>query len=287
MSERGEYRGITRVLLDGRDFQRLPERANHLFLILKINFGPAGIDVWYPEELVTRLTRQSGVPAEGVREALAVLEREEWIKREENVVWIVRQLEFDPHSRRSNQNHRLGVQRHIAGLPHLELVREFCRAYSEWFPSADPIPEGMRWALEPSPRPRKRYPKGIGMVSESHPDGISITSPNPRANPSPNISGAEAPANWVESARVVLLAIGTFTHGRIGKALSPVVQQYGWPDTERGLRDYVAAPKNGRNRTPEYFAQESGTWVVGAREGMSDADGVPTARADRLLGVAS
>jgi hypothetical protein len=101
-------------------------------------------------------------------------------------------------------------------------------------------------------------------------------------------SGAVAPTdNWVDSARTVFLAVGTFTHGRIGKALSPVVQQYGWPDTERGLRDYVAAPKNGRNRTPEYFAQESGTWVVGAREDFADKDGVPTARADRLFGVAS
>ncbi len=117
-------------------------------------------------------------------------------------------------------------------------------------------------------------------------DDIPFPSPSPVTTKS--LSGADAPdKNWVASATDIFLAVGTFPHGRIGKALSPVVQQYGWPDVERGLRDYVAAPKNGRHRTPEYFAQESGTWVVGAREPMADRDGVPTARADRLLGVAS
>jgi hypothetical protein len=101
-------------------------------------------------------------------------------------------------------------------------------------------------------------------------------------------SGAGAPANnWVAAATDIIAAIGTFPHGRVGKALLPVVQRYGWEETEKGLRDYVAAPKNGRSKTPEYFAQESGTWVVGAREDFADADGVPTARADRLFGVAS
>lgn len=101
-------------------------------------------------------------------------------------------------------------------------------------------------------------------------------------------SGAHAPANnWVDAAREILLGVGTFPHGRIGKALGPVVQQYGWPETELGLRDYVAAAKNGRSKTPEYFAQESGTWVVGAREPFADECGVPTARTDRILGVAS
>jgi uncharacterized protein YdaU (DUF1376 family) len=97
-------------------------------------------------------------------------------------------------------------------------------------------------------------------------------------------AGAET-NNWVAAATEIFLGVGTFPHGRIGKALAPVVKQYGWPETERGLRDYVCAPKNGRHRTPEYFAQESGTWVVGAREELVDATGVPTARADRLMGV--
>src|SRR5690348_6459558 len=102
MSDRGEFRAIPRVLLDGPDFQRLPERARWVFVALKLNFGPSGIEVWYPAELVARLSAQTGGSPGGVQDALNTLEEEGWIEREGNVVWIVGQLEFDPHVKQAN-----------------------------------------------------------------------------------------------------------------------------------------------------------------------------------------
>jgi hypothetical protein len=147
-------------------------------------------------------------------------------------------------------------------------------------------------------RQRHRKPDGGSAEPPRKDDGVSAEIPrnvlgvststvrNGTVRTTKASSGADAPApNWVDSARQILLAVGTFTHGRIGKALAPAVKEYGWPETESGLRDYIAAPKNGRSKTPEYFAQESGTWVVGARGPLVDEAGVPTARMDRLMGA--
>ena len=133
MADRGNYRAIARVLLDGPDFQELPERANHAFLILKIMFGPSGIEVHYPEALAHEVAEKTRMPLDAAREALDVLEQGGWIMRERNLVWIVGQLEFDPHMAVDDRKHRESVWRHIAGLPRLELVRRFVHHYRAWF----------------------------------------------------------------------------------------------------------------------------------------------------------
>jgi hypothetical protein len=101
-------------------------------------------------------------------------------------------------------------------------------------------------------------------------------------------SAPDGAGNWVAEATDLLAAVGAFSHGRVGKALGPDVKRYGWPDTRKGLVDFVKAPppKYGR-KTPETFAEQSGTWIVGAQQDFVDKDGVPTARADRLFGIAS
>lgn len=98
------------------------------------------------------------------------------------------------------------------------------------------------------------------------------------------LAGADAPVNWVAAAAEIFAPVGTFLPGRIGAALKPVVDRYGWAETERGLRDYIAAPNKNGGKKPEYFRDESGTWVIGAREPLV-IDGVPTPRADRIAGV--
>jgi hypothetical protein len=133
VSERGEYRSSPLVLIDGPDFQRLPERSRAVFLVLKLNFGPVGIGVWYPAELVARLAAQTGASPAGVQDALMTLEREGWVQREANVVWIVGQLEHDPHVKVANPKHRKMVQTVVGGLPHLAIVGRFIRRYELWF----------------------------------------------------------------------------------------------------------------------------------------------------------
>ena len=184
MSDRGEYRAIRRVLLDGPDFQRLPERARWVFVALKLNIGPAGIEVWYPAELVARLSAQTGVSAGGIQDALNTLEAGGWIRREGNVVWIVGQLANDPHVKQSDPKHRKMLQRHIAGMPRLDIVGDFVKAHTGWF-TIDGTPigapsEGLAWAFEgpseghrstknkPKDEPNSLVPSGDGTEGASN-----------------------------------------------------------------------------------------------------------------------
>lgn len=133
MADRGAYRAVKVVLLDGPDFQQLSERANHLFLVLKLSFGPSGIEVRYPDELAHVLAARTRIPVEAVRLHLDELEATGWIRREVNVVWIVGQLDNDPHQKHDDDKHRKGVWRHVAGLPRLPIVGEFVAAHPLWF----------------------------------------------------------------------------------------------------------------------------------------------------------
>lgn len=133
MAERGPYRAVKVVLLDGPDYQELPERARHLFLVLKMSFGPSGIEVHYPEALAFELQAKTGMSLEAVRDSLDHLERAGWIHRERNVVWIVGQLEHDPHMNWKDEKQRTSIWRHVAGLPRLPLVGAFIAAHPDWF----------------------------------------------------------------------------------------------------------------------------------------------------------
>ena len=147
MNERGECRSIRRVLLDGPDFQRLPERARWAFVALKLNAGPTGIDVLYPDALAPQLARQTGMPVRAVRLALDALEAGGWIRREANLVWIVGHLKHDPHMSSKDRKHRMAVQRAIASMPRLELVRGFVAEHPDWFPATESAENSVAWAL--------------------------------------------------------------------------------------------------------------------------------------------
>lgn len=136
-ADRGPYRAITGVLLDGPDFQLLPERARFAFIVTKINFGPAGIDVFYPHALAATVAAQTGMPFGAALEHVqpgGTLHQAAWLEWEQNVVWVVGQLEHEPNMKPSDPKHRKSIQRHMMGLPHLPIVAQFIQAHAEWFP---------------------------------------------------------------------------------------------------------------------------------------------------------
>ena len=137
MSERGEYRAIYTVIVDGPDFQAFAPEAKLVFYTLKLSLGATGIDVI--RALVPTLVEQTGYDDDTVEQALCQLEDADWIRREHNVVWIVRGFEFEPSLTHENINHRKSVQRHIDGLPNVGLVDLFRSRYARWF---DPAPKG-------------------------------------------------------------------------------------------------------------------------------------------------
>lgn len=170
MSDRGEYRAIRRVLVDGKDFRKLPERARFVFLVLKLNLGPSGIETFEPEALVHTLAAQTGAKADQVRAALAALESSGWVRREDNVVWVVGQLTHDPHIRAVDTKHRKAIQRHVAGLPRLGIVRAFVDAHPEWFADIPEPCDGLPTVIEGPSEVHRSRKKEEGRRKEEEPN---------------------------------------------------------------------------------------------------------------------
>jgi hypothetical protein len=157
--ERGQYRSITVVLLDGPDFQELPPEARWVFTVLKISMGPCGIEVWYPDALVAVLAARTGHSPQVVGDMLDVLQATGWIRAERNVVWIVKQLRFEPAMSHNNELHRVAVAAHLKGLPRLAIVGDFIRLYQSYLPQWEEL-------AKEYPQPSKGVAIAYGKGSE-------------------------------------------------------------------------------------------------------------------------
>lgn len=264
--ERGAYRSITRALLDGPDFQALTGVARSVFLALKIDFGPAGIEVHYPEALLWQLSHQSGWTCEQCAAALDELEAAGWIMREANVVWIVDQLTFEPSMTPGNRKHRTAIQTHVAGLPRLGIVGAFIKHYSAWFDDAErlsiPYPEFVREPGKgidtPKTEDRDRRPKtevpAAGATGSRPRDGV--------------------PAWPARLAAVWGAQVGHIAPGRVGKALKATVDEHGIDPVERALRGYIAVRKSdGKPCKLNWFADEARIWLERTASPLDVIDG--------------
>lgn len=201
MTDRGEYRAIRRVLLDGKDFRKLPERARFVFLALKLNIGPSGLETFEPDALVYTLAAQTGAKPDQIRVSLDLLELHGWLKREDNVVWVVGQLTHDPHVKPTDPKHRKGVQRHVAGLPRLAIVREFIESHPSWFEDMQGPTEGLPSRAETSLHPIEGPSEGLARAIEGPSKGHRSTEDKrePENKPEP-----EAPAGAASGGRTAL-----------------------------------------------------------------------------------
>jgi hypothetical protein len=261
--ERGQYRAIPSVLLDGKDFRSLSERARWVFVALKLNLGPAGIEVHYRRALAEQLAEQTGAPADGVAAALDELEAGGWVEREENIIWVVRHLEFEPNMKPSDSKHRKSIQRHISGLPHLPIVARFVAAYPQWFPrERAEIPAGQDGALDNA---ESAALKGLAWAFEAPPKGpkkAPRTTEDRRPKTENRVSsGAGAAGGWSRKAVDAWTARygGTAPAGRIGKALKPLVDLYGEAEVLHVWGIYLNG-KDVEYANPQDFAQKYGPW---------------------------
>lgn len=166
--DRGEYRPLYEVLLDGPDWQKLPADARLTFIALKLKCGALGIKV--VPGLVESLTQWTGLPPRRCGVACKVLEDSGWVQRDGNVVWIVRGLEFEPTMDVANSNHRKYFRRMVDALPSVPMVARFRAHYRAWdtegvpeaIPMASPIPMAI---TSPSPSPSPNIPNNSGAVS--------------------------------------------------------------------------------------------------------------------------
>jgi hypothetical protein len=292
MAERGEYRSISRSLFSGKDFRKLPERPRWIFTVLKMNSGMVGLDTWYEAELYSRLSEESGATIDQVKLALDFLEHENWIRREDNVVWVVGHLEHDPHLVSTNAKHRKSIQRHVAGLPRLAIVKAFVAAHQGWFPKDEAKTMGIGWVWDgyrkPSGRSTGVRGKGTDTHSIQETDNENETD-NEKEKASAPDGAAPKSFGWVgEGAEWWAKNVGTIAPPRFGKTLKPAVDLHTWAKVFPAMKCYVEETKSrGKPTKLEWFAAEIVRWVEWAGMPATDEKGDLTPRGKAILGLSA
>lgn len=285
MAERGEYRSISRSLFSGKDFRKLPERPRWIFTVLKMNSGMVGLDTWYEAELYSRLSEESGATIDQVKLALDYLEHEGWIKREDNVVWVVGHLEHDPHMLSSNLNHRKSVQRHVAGMPHLPIVRAFVLQNTDWFPKTEAIGMGIGWVFNAI----RRDKRGSKKPTHTHSDHDKEKEDD-KEKDSPLGASAEADefdtGNWpADATKFWSTYVAPIEYGQVGKWLKPSVDRHGWPAVLAGLRKYAKGTPDYKTRRVDEFAREANKWLRFGQMPSVDENGDLTEWGEHLRAI--
>jgi hypothetical protein len=294
VSDRGEYASIPKVLPNGPDYQRLPANARFIFMTLCLTFNGLGIEIRYPEALIAELAAQTGLTADALRLNLDILEHENWIKREGNIVWLIGRLDHSGLTVANAKKHVPHVRKVVAGLPRLGIVREYVLRNRAWFEDEDgKLIDSLSWV---GAKLSKAYRKPIDRVSKGI-DSLSIANRLPTdsqelPNNFPNqdvgtASGDADPNNWVADGYTIWTAkVGATTHARLGKALSALEKQHGWPVVRAALVEYVETPST-RPKKLEWFAEDVVRWIAESKEPLVADGGVLTAKGRRFMGVAS
>jgi hypothetical protein len=281
------YRGIRVALLDEAAYQALSPEARGVLLALKIGMGRFGIRVEYPVALLERLVAQTGWPAATVTARMDELERAGWIRREGTVLWVVEQLRDEPSLRVTNENHHPAVAEHAASLPRLGIVAAFIGHYRDWFEDPDALlatypppshPDGM-WDGIGDPTPiRSPITEDRRRKTEDRKEKTARVSPagddsgTPDAPSRPAVSSPELKGGWPAECARLYKPIGLVHPGLIGRALKPVVEEYGVERTLEMWAYYIRhAPhvrfgklepdhRDTSRMSPADFARNAGTW---------------------------
>lgn len=173
--ERGESRAIYTAVVHDPDFLALSRTAKLLFYTLKMELGASGIDVMYPGQLADL----TGIEYPEIQPTLDELEQGEWIRRDQNVVWLRNGLRYDPYLSTTNRRHVQAIVGHLSGLPRVGLVEEFCSYYGldpSWIEGGvpDQLPTPAESALPSEPAPDK----DVDTHSDSLPDRVSDREPD-------------------------------------------------------------------------------------------------------------
>ncbi len=199
--DRGEYRSLSVVLMDGPDFRKLSKDARLTLFIAKLSLGVSGIAAM--SGLYGQMSDRTGIDYPQQRDAWQELQEGGWAYYDGMVAWLVRGLELEPNYITSNHNHRLGIQRHVASLPRTALVGSFVGRYAEWFLDSQgaPLPQPKwpapddalsAWLIRnPSVSPSNPLQRGSGMPFES---GERREEKGERREQHNNIFGASAGA---------------------------------------------------------------------------------------------
>ena len=204
--ERGEYRPIYVALVDGADFTKLSKWGRALFYPLKLSLGSLGIAAF--PGAVAALSERSGMTVDEVAEAVAELESGGWLRREGNVWWLVRGLEFEPTLNANDRKHIAYVQREWHALPNLPIRNDFRDHYAPFFAASEGPSQGLPRAFDGSP-------KALGSTSPS---------PSPTTSPLPSPSGDDDIATALADPEHREAFLGYCRSARNGKAIRAIVR---------------------------------------------------------------
>lgn len=283
MSERGRYRSITCALVNGPDYQRLTPEARLVLLTLKISFSPTGIEVRYPGVLLVELQHQTGYSVRTATSALQTLETERWIRRGDNLLWIVGQLRYEPQLHATNPRHVKSVRQHIQGLPRVPLVEAFKAEYAEYFKGLPIATAKATDSLSHSLPDSLSHSQNAIALGEGEGEGTGegnrkvkrLRPARPRAVP-------EQPS-WVQTLTELWVdKVGAVDHGRLGKALKPIVDKHGLEAVVAAVAIY-ASPDEGPKgvRSVNYFAADFQKWHTIAKTPLVSG-GMLTERGQRI-----
>jgi hypothetical protein len=172
VKKRGDYRSIFCAFWDDPDIHTLSHEAYRVLTTLKGTLPAAGIGVVYVSQLAERCNMEKAA----VERAFGELA--DWIRRERNIVWIVRGLRYEPSLSSNDRKHQAYLRdRVLAPLGAVPIVDAFKREYAEWF-----APEEMP--------PEEDHGRGNEGPSEQSPFSIH---PIPVQSPNDNYSAALPP----------------------------------------------------------------------------------------------
>lgn len=159
--ERGDYRPIYTVIIDGPDFRALPRDAKLLWYTLKLALPAWGIGPipGFGETMRERI----GFDQMELDRAWDAIEMGSWASRNGVLYYLHRGLMFEPGLQASNPNHRKALVRFLASLPSSPIVRKFKQDYAMWFPGdPDAVPTAPTHAdTIPAPSAGDRQPIAI------------------------------------------------------------------------------------------------------------------------------
>ena len=296
MSDRGEFRSIHTVLVDGPDYQALTPHERLMVFVVKMSLGASGIDV--VPSMIGTLCERTGLDEHIASAVLESLEESGWIQRERNILWLVDGLRHDPGLTIDHTKHRKGLLNHVRGMPRLAIVRRFIVAYYDWFDDPETLLSGYPLPQDndgdPNDSLSEAYPapadtlsnKGRGIREEgkgrgkeepsaavasvadplSEPDAPDAKSKRKRTSRSaasppdakPERESWLTPAGdaWEET-----FGAGSFDYGRNAKVLSPLHHAGIEPaEIGRRLREYIRQ-RRGKYCTVPDFKEHHGEYV--------------------------
>lgn len=124
----GRYQTLYQSITSNLEFRDFSSYAQLVFYTLKFCKENNAANLF--EVYTETLSRRNGLSADEIEKGLIELEQKGWIKREMELMWIVKGLKNNPSFTLNNVKHRTALLKCINELPKMGLLKHFMEYYS-------------------------------------------------------------------------------------------------------------------------------------------------------------